>query len=68
MDNQMPKKKQSLLNSYMDSIVSVKSEFGCKDIGVSKDFLFDPYAAAYYSRFSDFNPQKHNLKEYLSLT
>lgn len=27
----------------------------------SKDFLFDPYAAAYYARFTDFNPLKHSL-------
>jgi len=40
----------------------VKSEQGAsasKD--QSKDFLFDPYAAAYYARFTDFNPQKHSL-------
>ena len=41
---------------------SVKSEFGSginKD--QSKDFLFDPYAAAYYARFTDFNPLKQSL-------
>ena len=31
----------------------------------SKDFLFDPYAAAYYARFTDFNPLKHSLTAFL---
>ena len=31
----------------------------------SKDFLFDPYAAAYYARFTDFNPFQQSLTSYL---
>lgn len=55
----------SLLQKFSELIQTpqnVKSEQGAsasKD--QSKDFLFDPYAAAYYARFTDFNPQKHSL-------
>lgn len=34
-------------------------------IDQSKDFLFDPYAAAYYARFTEFNPHKQSLTAYL---
>lgn len=64
----MPKKKQSLISQFYDIPVQVKQELGNKDVGVSKDFLFDPYAAAYYSRFTDFNPSKHSLHAFLSST
>jgi hypothetical protein len=31
----------------------------------SKDFLFDPYAAAYYARFTEFDPSKESLTQFL---
>lgn len=36
------------------------------DGGATKEFLFDPYAAAYYSRFSDYMPGKHSLSTHLA--
>ena len=32
----------------------------------SKEFLFDPFAAAYYSRFSDYVPGQHSIQTLLS--
>lgn len=31
----------------------------------SKDFLFDPYAAAYYASFTEFCPLKESLTQYM---
>ena len=35
-------------------------------VDTSRDFLFDPFAAAYYSRFSDYLPGKHSLNALLA--
>jgi len=32
---------------------------------INKDFLFDPFAAAYYSKFTEFNPLEISLKSFL---
>ena len=31
------------------------------DIGTNKEFLFDPYAAAYYSQFNDYIPGQQSI-------
>ena len=64
-------KKLSLLAeniSYPLKQEQLKKESGRTDFeaGVSKEFLFDPFAAAYYSRFSDYMPGKHSLNSLLA--
>lgn len=48
---------------------NIKSELGAKkESDQSKDFLFDPYAAAYYARFTDYDPCKQSLTQFMVLT
>ena len=64
-----PSSVKSEINSF-GTIKNEQMDVGSRGSGMlldtSKDFLFDPYAAAYYSRFSDYLPGKHCLNEFLA--